>query len=86
MDSLETRSRDVQEKTFCKWFGDTEYFLCRNAFTKVKYRLNTKLEANGYPPMSSLVKDLSDGVRLIQLMVRAVSLCCYIQDRLIFFS
>jgi hypothetical protein len=33
-------------------------------------RLNTKLEANGYPPMTSLVKDLSDGVRLIQLMVR----------------
>jgi len=32
-------------------------------------RLNTKLESNGYPPMSSLVKDLSDGVRLIQLMV-----------------
>ncbi|KAF9452931.1 hypothetical protein P691DRAFT_659813 [Macrolepiota fuliginosa MF-IS2] len=30
--------------------------------------LNTKLEANSYPPMSSLVKDLSDGVRLIQLM------------------
>jgi len=49
MDSLETRSRDVQERTFCKW-------------------LNTKLELNGYPPMSSLVKDLSDGVRLIQLM------------------
>ncbi|KAF8073885.1 actinin-like protein [Lyophyllum atratum] len=47
--SLETRSRDVQERTFCKW-------------------LNTKLEMNGYPPMSSLVKDLSDGVRLIQLM------------------
>lgn len=36
---------------------------------KQDYRLNTKLEANGYPPMSSLVKDLSDGVRLIQLMV-----------------
>ncbi|KAL5482450.1 AIN1_2 [Sanghuangporus weigelae] len=51
VDSLETRSRDVQEKTFCKW-------------------LNTKLEAHGYPPMTSLVKDLSDGVRLIQLMVR----------------
>jgi cofilin len=32
-------------------------------------RLNTKLEAQGYPPMTSLVKDLSDGVRLIQLMV-----------------
>ncbi|KAI5980717.1 calponin homology domain-containing protein [Pisolithus albus] len=32
--------------------------------------LNTKLEANGYPPMRSLVQDLSDGVRLIQLMVR----------------
>lgn len=49
MESLEARSRDVQERTFCKW-------------------LNTKLEANGYPPMTSLVKDLSDGVRLIQLM------------------
>ncbi|KAF5389247.1 hypothetical protein D9757_003426 [Collybiopsis confluens] len=49
MDSLETRSRDVQERTFCKW-------------------LNTKLESNGYPAMTSLVKDLSDGVRLIQLM------------------
>lgn len=49
MDSLETRSRGVQERTFCKW-------------------LNTKLESNGYPPMTSLVKDLSDGVRLIQLM------------------
>ncbi|KIM63382.1 hypothetical protein SCLCIDRAFT_24265 [Scleroderma citrinum Foug A] len=30
--------------------------------------LNTKLEAKGYPPMRSLVEDLSDGVRLIQLM------------------
>ncbi|EGO24049.1 hypothetical protein SERLADRAFT_470713 [Serpula lacrymans var. lacrymans S7.9] len=30
--------------------------------------LNTKLEAQGYPPMTSLVQDLSDGVRLIQLM------------------
>ncbi|KAH9480827.1 Alpha-actinin-like protein 1 [Psilocybe cubensis] len=47
----EARSRDMQERTFCKW-------------------LNTKLEAHGYPTMSSLVKDLSDGVRLIQLMVR----------------
>ena len=33
------------------------------------WRLNTKLESNGYPPMSSLVQDLSDGVKLIQLMV-----------------
>ncbi|KAF9779654.1 actinin-like protein [Thelephora terrestris] len=49
MDSLEARSRDVQERTFCKW-------------------LNTKLESQGYQPMTSLVKDLSDGVRLIQLM------------------
>lgn len=32
-------------------------------------RLNTKLDAHNYPPMTSLVKDLSDGVRLIQLMV-----------------
>ncbi|KAF8810979.1 actinin-like protein [Phlegmacium glaucopus] len=49
MDTPETRSRDTQERTFCKW-------------------LNTKLEANDIPPMSSLVKDLSNGVRLIQLM------------------
>ncbi|KAL0961007.1 hypothetical protein HGRIS_006000 [Hohenbuehelia grisea] len=49
MESLEARSRTVQERTFCKW-------------------LNTKLESNGYPSMTSLVKDLSDGVRLIQLM------------------
>ncbi|TDL23233.1 hypothetical protein BD410DRAFT_769110 [Rickenella mellea] len=48
-DSLETRSRDVQQRTFCKW-------------------LNTKLEAHNYEPMTSLVKDLSDGVKLIQLM------------------
>ena len=32
-------------------------------------RLNTKLESQNYPPMTSLVQDLSDGVRLIQLMV-----------------
>ncbi|KAF7299650.1 hypothetical protein HMN09_00970400 [Mycena chlorophos] len=30
--------------------------------------LNTKLEMAGYPPIKSLVADLSDGVRLIQLM------------------
>lgn len=36
---------------------------------KLSCRLNAKLEAHGYPPMTSLVKDLSDGVRLIQLMV-----------------
>ncbi|KAA1469945.1 hypothetical protein DENSPDRAFT_920749 [Dentipellis sp. KUC8613] len=39
--------------------------------------LNTKLEANGYPPMTSLVDDLSDGVRLIQLMVSDTSLGRY---------
>jgi hypothetical protein len=38
-------------------------------------RLNTKLEANGYPTMTSLVKDLSDGVRLIQLMVSEEEAC-----------
>lgn len=48
-ESMEERSRNVQQRTFCNW-------------------LNTKLEQNGYPPMTSLVKDLSDGVRLIQLM------------------
>ncbi|KAG8793175.1 hypothetical protein FRC16_011058 [Serendipita sp. 398] len=30
--------------------------------------LNAKLEAHGYPPMNSLLTDLADGVRLIQLM------------------
>ncbi|KAI0081627.1 actin cross-linking [Panus rudis PR-1116 ss-1] len=42
MESLEAKSRDVQERTFCKW-------------------LNTRLESAGYPPMTSLVRDLSDG-------------------------
>lgn len=32
-------------------------------------RLNAKLEAHNYPPMTSLVRDLSDGVKLIQIMV-----------------
>jgi hypothetical protein len=32
-------------------------------------RLNAKLEAHGLAPMNSLVTDLSDGVKLIQLMV-----------------
>ena len=40
------------------------------------YRLNTKLESAGYPPMTSLVKDLSDGVRLIQLMVSSRTPLC----------
>lgn len=30
--------------------------------------LNTKLEASGIEPMSDLARDLSNGVRLIQLM------------------
>ncbi|KAF5317553.1 hypothetical protein D9619_013164 [Psilocybe cf. subviscida] len=49
VDTPESRSRDTQERTFCKW-------------------LNTKLEAQGLEPMKKLVEDLSDGVRLIQLM------------------
>lgn len=73
MDTLETRSRDMQERTFCKWCASS---LCRNLerFSPILHssRLNTKLEVNGHPPMSSLVKDLSDGVRLIQLMVSRV--------------
>lgn len=73
MDTLETRSRDMQERTFCKWCVSSPG---RNLehFSPILHssRLNTKLEVNGYPPMSSLVKDLSDGVRLIQLMVSRV--------------
>ena len=74
MDSLETRSRDVQERTFCKWslISDLFTFTSRSDITPHfnSVRLNTKLESQGYQPMTSLVKDLSDGVRLIQLMVR----------------
>jgi hypothetical protein len=67
MDNLEARSRDVQERTFCKW----STFL--GSFTRISLtsnRLNTKLEAHGYEPMTSLVKDFRDGVKLIQLLVR----------------
>lgn len=34
-------------------------------------RLNTRLESANIPPMRNLASDLSDGVRLCQLMVRA---------------
>lgn len=66
MESLETRSRDVQERTFCKWYV---YVHRIDILTDRCLRLNTKLDSHGYPPMTSLVRDLSDGVRLIQLMV-----------------
>ena len=69
MDSLEARSRDVQERTFCKW-SLTSPFTSTFHPNVAPIRLNTKLESQGYQPMTSLVKDLSDGVRLIQLMVR----------------
>ena len=36
-------------------------------------RLNAKLEAHGLAPMNSLVTDLSDGVKLIQLMVGSLN-------------
>jgi hypothetical protein len=57
---------EIQEKTFCKWFG---LFSIIFVGFSTSCRLNAKLEAHGYPPMNSLVTDLSDGVRLIQLMV-----------------
>ena len=67
MESLESRSRTVQERTFCKWFAMS--YDIPSVISDHLCRLNTKLESAGYPPMTSLVKDLSDGVRLIQLMV-----------------
>ena len=70
--SLETRSRDVQERTFCKWYLPKLYFIHILGSFSLLLRLNTKLEANGYEPMTSLVKDMSDGVKLIQLMVRVM--------------
>jgi hypothetical protein len=53
---------------------DSPYF----PYPTLVLRLNTKLESNGLEPMMSLVEDLSDGVRLIQLMVRLAkgSLAC----------
>lgn len=45
--------------------------ILRSNSSLASVRLNTKLESQGYQPMTSLVKDLSDGVRLIQLMVRS---------------
>lgn len=53
-----------------------DLLLPRSRDSDLYLRLNTKLESQGYPIMSSLVKDLSDGVRLIQLMVRAAFLAC----------
>lgn len=35
-----------------------------------------KLESQNHPSMTSLVKDLSDGVRLIQLMVCSLIRLC----------
>ena len=48
--------------------GEDIPFLVVIIFTPAA-RLNTKLESQNYPPMTSLVQDLSDGVRLIRLMV-----------------
>ena len=36
-------------------------------------RINTKLLSSELEPMTDLVKDLSDGVKLIQLLVRPIS-------------
>ncbi|KAL1405125.1 alpha-actinin [Vanrija albida] len=37
-------------------------------WTEIQSRLNTKLESHGLEPMTSLGKDFSDGVKLIQLL------------------
>ena len=47
------------------WLGYTGSI----ADSRPPLKAEPKLEANDIPPMSNLVKDLSDGVRLIQLMV-----------------
>jgi len=36
-------------------------------------RLNARLEPNGFPPVSDLGTDFSDGTRLIQLIVRTLT-------------
>jgi hypothetical protein len=67
---LEARSRDMQERTFCKWSLCIHQIrlMTQNLMSHV-LRLNTKLEAHQLAPMSNLFLDLKDGVRLIQLMV-----------------
>ncbi|ELU38277.1 calponin-like domain-containing protein [Rhizoctonia solani AG-1 IA] len=44
--------------------------LAHEMFKSDAFRLNTKLESHSYPPMTSLVRDLSDGVKLIQIMAQ----------------
>ena len=53
--------------TLSKGYGGVLNIAC--IILTISLRLNTRLESAGYPPMTSLVRDLSDGVRLIQLMV-----------------
>jgi hypothetical protein len=65
--------RFLQAKTFCKWcvHGERQSGRFRCAAPgpcSPARRLNTKLETRDLPPMSSLARDLSDGVRLVELM------------------
>lgn len=71
----------MQERTFCKWYVILQPQALWLMIDLLPCpRLNTKLEMNGYPAMTSLVKDLSDGVRLIQLMVRARLIWPYLES------
>lgn len=73
METVDVRYEDVQERTFCKWciaWTAKISSVQNNYWLPISLlRLNTKLESAGYPPMKSLRRDLSDGVRLIKLMV-----------------
>jgi hypothetical protein len=48
-------------------YDEAEWLLCR---------LNAKLESARIAPMNDLARDLSDGTRLIELMVRLLNDLC----------
>lgn len=59
-----------EHRTFCKWYvvlgtGARRGVPARRRRSHT--RLNTKLESHGLEPMTSLAKDFSDGVKLIQV-------------------
>ena len=52
-------------RTFCRWY----VALAERRSDELMRRLNVKLEMKGVEPMQDLVKDFSNGVKLIQLLV-----------------
>lgn len=65
MSHLDHSWQEIQHKTFTKWLVFCFFF-----FRKIeKNRLNTRLSSLDLTPAVSLKTDLSDGIRLICLLV-----------------